>query len=133
VASPPEAIEVSLPRSAARRRRLAHTLRDLPAGTPIVVLASAPGAARRTRRFTSRAGLQPEREYLAFPSAAAPGFLIEDAPATVHTFVDRFLIVPPRMPLARAIDSGLGLVRALKAWPLVRALAPGRVVVGRRQ
>ena len=133
VASPPGAVEVPVPRSAARRRRLGHTIRALPAGTPVVVLASAPGAARRSRAFTSRAGVEPEREYLAFPSAAAPGFLVEDSPATVHAFTDAFLVAPPRSVLSKAIDSGLGLLRAMRAWRLVRALAPGRVVVGRRQ
>jgi hypothetical protein len=133
VASPPDAVEVPLPRSAARRRRLGHTIRELPAGTPVVMLASAPGAARRTRAFASRAGVKLEREYLAFPSAAAPGFLVEDGPASVHTFVDSFLVAPPRSPLSTSIDRGLGLLRAMKAWRLVRALAPGRVMVGRRQ
>jgi hypothetical protein len=132
VASPPGAVEVPMPRSAARRRRLADDIRELPAGTPVVVVTPAPGAARRSRAFATRAGVQLEREYLAFPSAAAPGFLIEDAPATVRTFVDAFLVAPPRPVLSTAIDAVLGLLRAVRPHRLVRALAPGRVVVGRR-
>jgi hypothetical protein len=133
VASPPGAVEVPMPRSAARRRRLAHMIRELPAGTPVVVLAPAPGAARRSRSFAARAGVELDREYLAFPSAAAPGFLIEDAPATVRAFVDGFLVAPPRPVLSAAIDAALGLVRAISPWRLVRVLAPGRVVVGWRR
>jgi hypothetical protein len=132
VASPPGAVEVPVPRSAKRTRSLAHSIRELPAGTPVVVLAPAPGAARRSRAFAARAGVQLEREYLAFPSAAAPGFLIEDAPATVRAFLDAFLVAPPRPVLSTAIDAVLGLLRAVRPWRLVRALAPGRVVVGRR-
>ena len=108
-------------------------VRELPVGTPIVVLAPAPGAVRRSRAFAARAGVQPERAYLAFPSAAAPGFLVEDAPATVRAFVDAFLVAPPRPVLATGIDAGLALLRAASPWQLVRAVAPGGVVIGRRQ
>jgi hypothetical protein len=133
VASPPGAVEVPVPRSPGRSRRVARLVRELPVGTPIVVLASAPGAVRRSRAFAARAGVQRERAYLAFPSAAAPGVLVEDAPATVRAFVDAFLVAPPRPVLAKAIDAGLGLLRAVSPCWLVRALAPGRVVIGRRQ
>jgi hypothetical protein len=132
VTSPPGAVEVPVPRSAARRRRLASTIRELPAGTPVVVLTPAPRAARRSRAFATKAGVHLEREYLAFPSAAAPGFLIEDAPATVRAFVDSFLVAPPRSRLSAAIDAALGLLRAVRPYRLIRALAPGRVVIGRR-
>jgi hypothetical protein len=133
VASPPEAVDVAVPRSAARRRRLAREIRELPAGVPVVLLASAPGARRRSKAFSSRAGIEREREYLAFPSAAAPGFLVEDSQPSVRTFLNGFLVAPPRARHARMIDFGLGFVRAVKAWRLVSALAPGRIVVGRRQ
>jgi hypothetical protein len=132
VASPPGAMQVSLPRSAARRRALTGTVRKLPLGTPVVLLASAPGASWRCRAFAVRAGLQLERGYLAFPSAAAPGYLVEDAPATVRAFVDAFLVAPPLPLLSMVVDAGVALLRALSPWRAVRALAPGRVVVGRR-
>jgi hypothetical protein len=129
VVSPPGAVQVPLPRSAAGARKLGREIRDLPAGTPIVALASAPGAARRSRAFATRACVRAERHYLAFPSASRPGFLVEDDPATLHTFLDAFLVAPPRSRLARPV----GILRALNSWRLVRALAPARVVVGRRQ
>jgi hypothetical protein len=132
VASPPGAVQVPLPRSAARSRALTGTVRELPLGTPVVLLASAPGASWRCRAFASRAGLELERGYLAFPSAAAPGYLVEDAPATIRAFIDAFLVAPPVARLSMAVDAGVALVRALSPWRAVRALAPGRVVVGKR-
>ena len=121
-----------MPRSAARRRKLAAQVRELPAGTPVVLLARAPGAVRRSRAFSARAAVRTEREYLAFPSAAAPGFLVEDSRPAVRTFIDSYLVAPPRSALPRTIDRGVRLLRATHAARLVRALAPARVIVGWR-
>jgi hypothetical protein len=132
VVSPPGAVSVELPRSAARRPTAGKSVRDLPAGTPVVLLARGPGANRRCRRFASRSAVQLDREYLAFPSAAAPGYLVEDAAAPVRAFFKTVLVAPPRTPLSTLIEAGLGILRTLSPWPLMRALAPGRVVVGRR-
>ena len=73
-----------------------------------------------------------EREYLAFPSAAAPAYLVEDAPAPVTVFLRTVLVAPPRSRLSPIIEPALGAVRALNPLWFVRAVAPGRVVVGRR-
>jgi hypothetical protein len=109
-------------------------IRALAAGTPIVLCASAPAAIARCRAFASKAGVELEREYLAFPSAAAPGYLVEDAPAPVRVFVQTVLVTPPRTrtALSTPIGVGLSVLRALNPWRLIRAIAPGRVVVGRR-
>ena len=101
-------------------------------GTRVVLSASAPGAAARCRAFASAAGIELEREYLAFPTAAAPAYLVEDTPAPVRLFVTNVLMAPPSTRFALPMEIGLGLLRRLKSWHLVRALAPGRVVVGRR-
>ena len=105
---------------------------ELPPGTPVVLRASAPGAIRRCRRFAARARIELEREYLAFPSVGTPAYLVEDAPATVGVFVKTVLVTPPRTPFSTAIEASLGLLRALSPWRLIRRIAPGRVVVGRR-
>jgi hypothetical protein len=130
--SPANAVRLDLQRSVAKRRALKQRVRDLPAGTPVVLLGSAPGAIRRCRTFASKAGIELEREYLAFPSARAPGYLVEDAPAPVRTFVKTVLVAPPRTALSTPIQVGLGVLRAFSPWRPIRMVAPGRVVVGRR-
>lgn len=130
--SPDGAVRVELERSRAKRRVAQRTVRDLPAGTPVVLSAAAPGATRRCRAFASIAGVELEREYLALPSAAAPAYLVEDAPGPVVVLMGSVLAAPPGTPFARTVDAGLALVRALRPWRVIRLLAPGRVVVGWR-
>jgi hypothetical protein len=125
-------LQLDLPRSRAGRRAHLASIRELADGTRVVLSASAPGAPRRCRSFASAAGLELEREYLAFPTAAAPAYLVEDAPAPVRLFVANALVAPSRPGLALPIELGLELLRRVRSWRLVRLLAPGRVVVGRR-
>lgn len=132
VVSPTGAVRVDLPRSVPKRRELKQRIGDLPTGTPVVLFAAAPGASGRCRHFASEACIEQEREYLAFPSAGAPAYLVEDAPAPVSAFVKTVLVAPPGIAFATLMGVGLSLVRAVSPWWLLRALAPGRVVVGRR-
>jgi len=126
------AIRTERTRSSGERRRSLTAIRGEAAGTRVGLSASAPRAAARCRAFASAAGLELEREYLAFPTAAAPAYLVEDAPAPVRLFITNVLAVPPRTRFSVPMEIGLHLLRAFKSWRLVRALAPGRVVVGRR-
>ena len=132
VLSPPGAVRVDVGRSPPKRRVRAQEIRALPPGTPVAMCASFPGAIGRCRAFASEAGVEPAREYLAFPSAAAPAYLVEDAPATIRFFLRTLLAVPPGTPLSAPIEALLHIVRAFGPWRLIRRLAPGRVVVGRR-
>jgi hypothetical protein len=133
VVSPSGAVRVDLGRSAAKRQAPSRAVRDLPAGTPVVLCASAPGAIGRCRTFASEAGIQLEREYLAFPSAGAPAYLVEDAPASVGVFVKTVLVTPPGAPFSTSIEACLSVLRVLSPWRLIRVMAPGRIVVGRRR
>ena len=108
-------------------------IRALPSGTPIVLFASAPGAIRRCRAFAAASGIALEDSYLAFPSARAPAYLVEDHPAPLRLFVRTILAAPPRRGVASPLAAGLAVVRAFHPWRLLRSLAPGRVVVGRRR
>jgi hypothetical protein len=130
--APGGAVRVGLPRWVPARRASLDAIRQLEPGTSVVLSASAPAAARRCRAFASTAGLELEREYLAFPTATAPAYLVEDAPAPVQLFVTNTLVAPPRAGLSLPIEIGLAMLRALSRWPLLRFLAPGRIVVGRR-
>jgi hypothetical protein len=131
--SPPGAVRLDLHRSAGKRRATKRTIRDLPAGTPVVLCASALGAIGR-KTFASDAGIALEREYLAFPSAGNPAYLVEDAPAPVRFFVKTVLVTPPRTRTVFSTPLGacLSILRALDPWRVIRTIAPGRVVVGRR-
>ena len=129
---PPDAVRVALPsigrRTADTRRRVG----ELPAGSPIVLSASAPGAGYRCRALAQRCGIVLDRSYLAFPSASRPAYLVEDAPASVGVFLQTVLVAPPRSRASVLIGAALALLRTLRAWRLIRVLAPGRLIVGRR-
>jgi hypothetical protein len=129
--SPSSGVLVQVGRSARGRSAARQAVAALPAGTPVVLAAGAPGAVRRCRSFASRTGIVLEREYLALPSAGAPAYLVEDAPASVAVFLDSVLLAPPGVPFLPVVEAILGLVRRLRPWRLVRMAAPGRMVVGR--
>jgi len=129
--SPTGGIRVHVGRSRIERQESRRTVAALPAGTPVVLTSSAPGAIGRCRSFASEAGILVEREYLALPSAMAPAYLVEDARESVAVFLKSVLCAPPGLPFKGVTEAGLRVIRALQPWRLVRAAAPGRVVVGR--
>ena len=128
-----DAVHFELPRAKGARQASLAEARELPAGTPVVFSSPAPVAAGRCRAFASAAGIEVEREYLAFPTAAAPAYLVEDLPAPVRLFIANALVVPPRSRFSLVMEIGVTVLRGLRSWRLVRTLAPGRVVVGRRK
>jgi hypothetical protein len=132
VISPAAAVRADVGWSRRGRRAARHALEALPAGTPVVLCASAPLALARSRRFAARAGVELDRAYLAFPSAATPAYLVEDAPAATRVFAADVLVAPPGTRLTTPIEALLAVVRGLGPWRLLRTLAPGRVLVGRR-
>jgi hypothetical protein len=130
--APAGTLRVELPRSRSTQRGSEQGLRRLPAGTPVVLAARAPGAGRRCKRVAARAGIALEREYLAFPSVEAPAYLVENTAAPVSVFVQTVLSAPPRSSLALPIQVLVSLLRRVRARGVVGLLAPGRVAVGRR-
>src|SRR3954453_9577760 len=101
--SPPGAVRVELERSRAGRRNKEREVRELPAGTPVVLSAPGLGAARRCRGFAAHTDVVLEREFLAVPSVTAPAYLVEDAPESVEVFLATVLVTPPGTPLAGAV------------------------------
>lgn len=130
--TPDGAVQLELPRSKAGRDTSLAAARELAPGTPVALSASAPGASARCKAFASAAGIELEREYLAFPTAAAPAYLVEDMPAPVRLFIGNVLVAPSRARYSLALEFGLSLLRKSKSRRLLRTLAPGRVLVGRR-
>jgi hypothetical protein len=126
----PDAVRVNV---TTRRQstELEARLRSLPEGTPVVLSASAPGASRRCNALATRAGIEVERRYLAFPSATAPAYLVEDARASVRFFLERVLAPPPRPALALPLAAAVRILRAAVPWWGIRLVASGCVVVGR--
>jgi hypothetical protein len=131
VVAPPGALEVTVPRSPMRRRTLRRRLETIAAGTPVVLCATAPFARRRVRRLARQSGVQLVREYLAFPTAAAPAYLVEEDAAAVGFFIEHALVVPPGVRVPLPVELAVRVVRALEPTRLMRLVAPGRVAVGR--
>jgi hypothetical protein len=129
---PTETACVDIGRSRAARAAATRTVSGLRPGVPVVVRASAPRATTRCRRFAAATGIEVERAYLAFPSAAAPAYLVENAPAPIREFVRSVLVTPPGAPFSTAIEACLSILRALNTSLVIRAFAPGGVIVGRR-
>ena len=131
VVAPVGAVEVDLPRTHARRAPIADRVASLPAGTPVILCASAPFARRRCRRFALDVGMETTREYLAFPSASSPAYLIDDAPQPIRVFIEHALVAPPGARPSLPADLGVAFLRSFTPTRLLRLLAPGRVAVGR--
>jgi len=132
VVSPEGSVRVVLGRTRETARAAEKRARELPPGTPVVIVSGAPRATVRCRTFAARTGIEIEREYLALPSAAAPAYLIEDAQATFRVFVDAVLASPSRGLVGLAQDAVVELVRAIRPRGPVASFAAGRVAVGRR-
>ena len=97
--------------------------------TSVVLVSSGRRGRARLRAFAHEAGIDLEREYLAFPSAAAAAYLVENDPATAKLFLKNVLVAPPRASFALRI--GISLFRRLGTPAALAALAPGRIVVGK--
>jgi hypothetical protein len=130
--SPSGSAPTALKRTSAARRAQERALRRLASGTPVLLSARGPAAVHRCRESARRAGIVVEREYLAFPSPQEAAYLVEDARAPVRVFMGNLLVAPPGSAMSAPVEVGLAVVRALMPWWLLRIVAPGRVVVGRR-
>jgi hypothetical protein len=131
VLAPPGAVRVDLDRRGASGNAI-PLVASLATGGRVVIAASGPRAARRCREFAAAAELEVERSYLAFPSARAPAYIVEDDPAPLRLFLQTILAAPPGRRFSKPLAAVVALVRALSPSRAVRALAPGRIVLGRR-
>jgi hypothetical protein len=133
IVGPQGAVRVRVPWRALLRGSASRAgVRNLPAGAAVILVASAPAAGLRCRAFAARTGIALEREYLAFPTADAPAYLVERAAPSVRLFTRSILASPPGTSLRLPIHLLLGLLRAVGSWRVIEACAPGRVALGRR-
>jgi hypothetical protein len=98
----------------------------------VVLAATGPGATRRCRALAASSGVELGREFLAIPTATAPGCLVENAAAPVGAFVRSVLVAPQDTRLGPIVDAGLALLRAASSLRLLRIIVPGRIVTGVR-
>jgi hypothetical protein len=108
-------------------------LRRLPDGTRVCLVVDRPGARLRLRRAARRAGIVLERELIAVPSSRSPVVLVDDHRDSVHAFWHSVLTPPPGLargwlPATLVICAGRRM-----PWTWTGAIAPGRVVVGRKR
>jgi len=132
IVGPPAAEQIPLPTSRSIRRASEQRLSELPIGSSVVLVATAPRAGRHCKAVAGRARVAVERSYLAFPSAEAPAYLVEDEAASIRVFLKNILVAPPRHKLSLPMLAAVRILRSLGTPRTVRALAPGRVVIGRR-
>jgi hypothetical protein len=124
---------VEVPRGYRSRRRVAERLAEVAPGARVVLVSGRPAARWGIRRLLRAGGLDVEREYVALPSLRGAVYLAEDARPTIRWLCRAVLTVPPGTArLAVVVDVALRLARRVVPWRAVGAVAPGRVVVGRR-
>ena len=99
---------------------------------PIVLLDQRPFSRRRLRRVARELGVLVEREFVVLPSVGRPMVIMDDTKEAVRHFWNAVATVPPGLALTALPASALlGLAR-LAPWRWTGAVAPGRVVIGRR-
>lgn len=119
-----DAVEIRDPR--------VEDVRRVASGTTVVLVCDEPLSRWRLRRLAARAGMAIERELVAVPSTRSPVVLLDEAESAVTHFWSDVITVPPGLTLTSVPASvALRLARMLP-WRWTGALAPGRVVIGRR-
>jgi hypothetical protein len=108
-------------------------VRELPAGTPVVLLDGRLGARWRCRRFAAAGGVRIEAAYVALPSLRRPLYLVQDASETLRYLWSDLLVLPFRPPLLPAAELAAALLRRAGAWRWTAWFAPGCIAVGRRR
>lgn len=128
----PTAMQLDPSVSSRRRRELRQQVRDLPAGTPVVLCSSAFGSRWRCRRFARDAGIEVLREFVAIPSAAPPTCYVEETPQALRYFFTQVSALPGGGAAVSALLAGAKKAARL-VFPsnLIGALAPTRIVLGR--
>ena len=129
---PRDAVRIDLGARRFGGREAARRLRDLPAGTPVVLTAAWPAGATRCRAVAARSGVRLDREFLAIPSVRAPGCLVENAAGPARAFLRNVLVTPQESRFGPILDAAVAVFRALGSRRALALVVPGRVVVGTR-
>jgi hypothetical protein len=125
-------VRIDVGRGRGGARAAVADARRLSAGTGVVLVVPAPGSTRRARHIAAAAGVDISREYLAFPSATEPAYLVENAPGPFRLFVDNVLGSPSAGVAGRLQDLAVAVIRRTRPRRLIGVLGAGSVAVGRR-
>lgn len=121
---PPGTVEIDL--------RVGPVTLDRPTAGPVVLIDQRPFSRRRLRRLAAELGVVLEREFVVLPAVERPLVVIDDTREAVRHFWAAVATVPPGLALT-AVPAAVALRLArLAPWRWTGAVAPGRVVVGRR-
>lgn len=122
---PPGTVEYDLRRGPVRADQLS-------ADGPVVLIDQHPRSRRRLRRAARELGVVPEREFVVLPTLDRPMVVVDDVEEAIRHFWTAVATVPPGLSFALPASALLALAR-LAPWRWTGALAPARVVVGRRR
>jgi lipopolysaccharide/colanic/teichoic acid biosynthesis glycosyltransferase/O-antigen/teichoic acid export membrane protein len=128
----PAAIQFDVPVSSSARRQRQQQVRDLPAGTSVVLCSTAIGSRWRCRRFARDAGIEVLREYVAIPSPTPPTCYVEETPLALRYFFTQVSALPGGgAAISAVLAAAKKAARFIFPAALIGALAPTRIVVGR--
>jgi hypothetical protein len=105
---------------------------QLAAGHPVALMDQRPLSRRRLRAAAGRLGVVVEREFVVLPTIARPMVVIDDVEEAIRHFWTAVATVPPGLALTAVPASALLGIARRSPWRWTGALAPARVVIGRR-
>ncbi|MFG1912004.1 hypothetical protein [Kribbella sp. NPDC048928] len=105
---------------------------QLIAGRPVALMDQRPLSRRRLRQAARRLGVVVEREFVVLPTIARPMVVIDDVEEAIRHFWTAVATVPPGLAFSALPASALLGVARRSPWRWTGALAPARVVIGRR-
>ena len=143
----PPAARVLLPQNAALAwpdsSGDADRVMALPPGAPVALADRRLGSRSRLRRQASRLGVVVDAEYVVLPTWGRATFVANDDPASLRWLMSTLATTPPDLSRGRlAVDvalrlwlslAGAGRPGADLAARLLVVVAPGRLVIGRRE
>jgi hypothetical protein len=110
-----------------------QALRRVPTGRQVAIAVDRPMARALLRRLARQCDLVVERELIVVPTTTDPIAVVDDEESAVQHFWRSVVAVPPGAArTAPLIALGLEVARSLP-WSWTGAVAPGRVVIGRRR
>jgi hypothetical protein len=110
-----------------------QALRQVPSGRQVALAVDRPLARPRLRRLARRCDVVVERELIVVPTTAHPIAAVDDEESAVRHFWRSVVAVPPGITRAALVATVVLRVARVLPWRWTGAVAPGRVVIGRRR
>ena len=110
-----------------------QALRQVPRGRQVALAIDRPLARTRLRRLARNCDVVVERELIVVPTTAHPVATVDDEESAVRHFWHSVVAVPPGIARTAPIATVVLAVARSLPWSWTGAVAPGRVVIGRRR